>query len=174
MPRNIELKAVLPDLDAARAIAERLATEHLGRQHQLDTYFHTSRGRLKLREIDGSKAQLIWYARPDIEGAKGSDYQIHAVDDGPSLRALLSAALGVRVSVEKQRQIYLCDNVRIHLDRVVELGTFLEFEAVLPSAASDAQGFQQVEQLQRAFGIGPQQRVSGSYADLMLARLGKQ
>ena len=48
---NIELKARLRNLPAARQIAQRLATNYLGVQQQTDTYFHCTQARLKLREI---------------------------------------------------------------------------------------------------------------------------
>ena len=62
---NIELKARLNDLDAARAVAAAIATAQLPTQHQVDTYFHCCHGRLKLREIGGQPAQVVWYERPD-------------------------------------------------------------------------------------------------------------
>ena len=56
--RNIELKARLADLDAARKTAVAIATERLGTQHQVDTYFHCRHGRLKLRQIDRLMGQF--------------------------------------------------------------------------------------------------------------------
>jgi adenylate cyclase class IV len=74
--RNIELKARLDDYAAARRIASAIATKQLGEQHQIDTYFHCRHGRLKLRQIDGLRAELVWYARSDEHGPKQSDYQL--------------------------------------------------------------------------------------------------
>ena len=100
-------------------------------QHQIDTYFHCRHGRLKLRQIDGLRAELVWYARPDEEGPKPSDYQLVPLQNPETLKAALAAALGVRAVVEKRREIFLYHSVRIHLDDVVGLGHFIEFEAVL-------------------------------------------
>ena len=74
--RNIELKARLVDLDTARKVAAVIATKRLGPQHQIDTYFHCRHGRLKLRQIDGLRAELIWYARRRPGSPKPSDYQL--------------------------------------------------------------------------------------------------
>ena len=60
---NLEIKARCADLPAARAVAERLATRHLGIDEQTDTYFVTRKGRLKLRESSLSGGQLIPYLR---------------------------------------------------------------------------------------------------------------
>lgn len=165
--RNIELKARLTDVDAARKLAESVATERLAAQHQLDTYFHCRRGRLKLREIDGLSAQLISYARPDQPGPKPSEYLLVPISNPESLKAALSAALGVRVVVEKRREILLDHNVRIHLDEVVGLGRFIEFEAVLEGHVDDAAGQAQVDRLIELFGIESSDLLSGSYAEML-------
>jgi predicted adenylyl cyclase CyaB len=167
LARNIELKARLRDLAAAREVARRLATASLGIQQQTDTYFHCYHGRLKLREIGGQNAQLVCYERPDTPDAKGSDYRLIDVPDPAALKQALSSALGVRVVVAKRREIYLVNNVRIHLDEVAELGEFIEFEAVLSAGRDDASGHRQLAELQAAFGIQPDDLLAGSYADLL-------
>jgi predicted adenylyl cyclase CyaB len=171
--RNIELKARLPDLAAARGIAQRIATSYFGVEEQTDTYFHCAQGRLKLREIrsaDGAcKAQLIPYARSNQPDAKRSDYQLLEVSDHAGLKQALSTALGVSVVVVKLREIFLYGNVRIHLDQVTGLGTFIELEAVLGPDVDAATGHAQVANLRHQFGILPADQLSGSYADLVLA-----
>lgn len=164
--QNIELKARLTDVDRARRIATELATKRLEPQHQVDTYFHCRSGRLKLRQIDGLTAQLIWYERPDREGAKASDYRLVPVANPETLKAALAGALGIRSVVEKRREIFLWHNVRIHLDEVTGLGTFLEFEAVLGPAVAAAAGHAQVEELIGRFGIAHPDLVRGSYGEM--------
>jgi adenylate cyclase class 2 len=165
--RNIELKARLPDLDAARTVAQALATEPLGRQHQVDTYFRSRRGRLKLREIDGSSAQLVWYARPDEPGPKPSDYLLVPVAHLEALKAALEAALGIECVVDKRREIYLYESVRIHLDEVSGLGAFLEFEAVVGPNVDDAAAYGQLEHLTEQFSLAREDFLSESYADMV-------
>lgn len=164
--RNVELKARLASLERARAVAADLATDRLPDQHQVDTYFACRHGRLKLREIAGARTELIWYDRPDQTEPKPCRYLRLAVPDAAALKQALSAALGVRTVVDKDREIYLHHNVRIHLDRVRGLGTFLEFEAVLQPGDEVARGRQQVDWLREQFGISPGDLLTGSYADL--------
>ena len=164
--RNIELKTRLRDPAAARAVAEAVATSRLGVQHQVDTYFHCHNGRLKLRQIDGLSAQLVWYARPDEQGPKASDYRLVPVSNPETLKAALTAALGVRGVVEKRREVFLVDNVRIHLDDVVGLGHFLEFEAVLGAHHTDAHGHAQLDRLMQQFDIQPADLLEGSYGEM--------
>src|SRR5947207_1374897 len=118
MPRNIELKARLDDPAVATRVAEQLCGRVAKIERQLDTYFGSPHGRLKLREIDGHKAELIWYQRPDQAEAKASDYRIVPVADAAGLKQALGSALGIRGTVGKLRRIYLYKNVRIHLDEV--------------------------------------------------------
>ena len=164
--RNIELKARVSSLATVRKAAEQIATERLDTQRQVDTYFHCPNGRLKLREIDGQPAQLVWYARPDQEGPKASDYQLVPVADATALKTALSAALGVRVVVDKRREILMYHNVRIHLDEVAGLGQFVELEAVLGPETDDEAGRAQVDLLIEKLAICSDDLLAGSYSDM--------
>lgn len=163
--RNIELKARLPDIDRARAAARSIATASLPPQHQLDTYFSAAQGRLKLREIDGDVAQLVWYQRSDQPQSRGSNYLLVPVSDPAGTKQALASALGVVGVVEKQREIFLYQNVRIHLDCVVGRGTYLEFEAVLGPEQSDQSGHDQISLLRRHFEIADEDLLAASYGD---------
>ncbi|MBN2216285.1 MAG: class IV adenylate cyclase [Pirellulales bacterium] len=165
--RNIELKARVDDLDLARQTAEAIADKRLGARRQVDTYFRCHQGRLKLRQMDRSAAQLIWYARPDQPDAKASDYLVVPVANPETLKTALAAALGVLVIVEKHREAFLWKNVRIHLDRVEGLGDFLEFEAVLGPTDDDAVGRQRLAELTEQFRIDKEHLVPASYSDLL-------
>lgn len=165
--RNIELKAWLTDLEAAREIAARLATKRLGVEHQIDTYFAAAHGRLKLRQTNGLANTLIAYARADDAAAKPSDYHLVHVAHPETLKQALAAALGVVGIVDKRREIFLVENVRIHLDDVAGLGRFLEFEAVLTPGITESQGYAQLATLQASFGIETAALCVGSYRDLL-------
>jgi len=165
--RNIELKARLTDLAAARETARSIATKEIGLQVQTDTYFHCPNGRLKLRQIEHAPAHLVWYARPDTEGPKASDYRLVPVANPETLKAALSDEYGIWCVVRKHREIFLYHNVRIHLDEVEGLGTFLEFEAVLGGDVDDRQGHAQLAELRRQFSISDTDLLAVSYSDLL-------
>src|SRR4051794_41086966 len=116
--RNVEIKAV--DADPQRTLDAALAfgAQEQGLLRQRDTYFHAVKGRLKLREAPPDVAELIAYARSDLQGPKVSTYRRVPVLDAEALTAALADSLGVRVVVEKARRLLLWRNVRIHLDRV--------------------------------------------------------
>ena len=164
---NIEIKARCADLAAAREVAQRVATARVGLDRQVDTYFRTRAGRLKLRESALSGGQLVPYLRPDDEGPKRSDYQVVPVSDAVGLKRILGEILGVHAVVTKEREIFLCENVRIHLDRVEELGDFLELEAVTDGTeAAETEGRRKVAWLMKELGVREGDLVAVSYEGL--------
>jgi adenylate cyclase class 2 len=166
LKRNIELKARCVDLERARRAAESLGATFSGILDQCDTYFAAPHGRLKLRETAGLPAELIWYERPNDVESRASDYRLVRVDDARGLRDALTAALGGREVVRKRRELWLWENVRIHLDAVEGLGTFVEFEAVMTDGDDDAAGHAKLAKLRAALGIGEGDLIASSYADL--------
>jgi len=164
--RNVELKARCKDLARARSVVEDLGGRPAGVLEQTDTYFRARDGRLKLREIAGERAELIWYRRPDGADARVSDYVVAPVVDHPTLLRALGGALGIRRVVRKRREFLRWQNVRIHLDEVEDLGTFVELEAVLGPNDDEATGRERIERLRKLLGIRSRDRVAGSYGDL--------
>ena len=167
MRRNLELKARCTDLAAAATAAESLGATRQGLLVQTDTYFHVPHGRLKLREHEGGRAELIAYSRPDHPQFRSSEYQVVPVSNPIELKSALATALGVRGEVRKHRELYLWHNVRIHLDDVSGLGTFIEFEAVLEPGESEVESLGRLEVLTRALKIQPGDRIAVSYSDLL-------
>lgn len=165
--RNLEIKALCPDPAAFRAAAVALAGPAATVLNQIDTYFQVSAGRLKLREINDTSGELIYYHRPDDPAARLSHYQIVPVPDRAALKALLAAALGVRAVVRKRRELWLHENVRIHLDAVDGLGNFVELEAVLSADHGQAESRERLERMTSALGIRPEHRLAGSYGELV-------
>ncbi len=68
--KNIELKARCADLGAAREAALVAGARVVGVLNQIDTYFVVPHGRLKLREINGERAELIQYDRDNDPNAR--------------------------------------------------------------------------------------------------------
>ena len=70
--------------------------------------------------------------------------------------------------VDKIRTLYLFKNVRIHLDEVKKLGTYIELEAVIAENDQIPESQKLVEHLRNEFQI-PEENISPfSYADLLL------
>ena len=167
MSRNIEIKARTADLDAIRAAAIALGARHAVTEEQEDRYYELDGARrVKLRTVAGVRAELIQYCRPENEGVRQSDYEVTPVRDeevgvcrvpkGPPL-----------VVVRKRREVLLLDNVRIHLDSVESLGTFLELEAVVDDVHDEECCRRQVTDLLRDLGVGEMDLLRASYADML-------
>ena len=165
--RNIELKARCPDLESAREAARRLGAEFAGVLEQRDTYFVVPHGRLKLRQTAGRGAELVAYARANSAAVRGSDYRLVPIPDPAALLAALESSLGIRGDVVKTREVWMWQRVRIHLDRVARLGTFLEFEAVLDPSEPDDAGHRKIAALREALHVRDGDLIGTSYSDLL-------
>jgi predicted adenylyl cyclase CyaB len=166
--QNIELKARVDSLERIAETCRTLGAEPSGTLHQVDTYFHVSGGRLKLRDFRDGRAELIHYHRPDVEGPKRSDYEVVPTD--PALGAILGRALGTIATVEKRRDLWMWRNVRIHLDDVKRLGQFLEFEAVVSEAFPESICHAHVARLRDVFSIRDQDLLATSYLEMILSQ----
>ncbi len=164
---NIELKARCEDLARLREACRSLGAESQEPDRQLDTYFGVAHGRLKLRESLLSGAELIFYERADIAGPRESHWETCPVENADGLKAILKRVLGVRAAVTKRREIFLIGNVRVHLDKVQDLGSFVELEGLVEDPAELMEIDNEVRGLQRALGIDDRSLVKESYSDLI-------
>jgi adenylate cyclase class IV len=167
MPRNVEIKARVADLDAIERRARAIATHGPEEIFQDDTFFPCDRGRLKLRDFGDGRGQLIHYERADEAGPKLSDYSIASTADPASLRETLARASGIAGRVVKRRRLYLVDRTRVHLDQVEGLGAFVELEVVLRDAEAPEEGMAVARKLLEDLGIAEDQLVTGAYLDLL-------
>lgn len=171
MARNIEIKAHTPRAPEASAMAAALSAELSETIEQVDVFFRTEKGRLKLRILSSNHGKLIFYDRPDQAGPKISTYSISATDDPSSLRAVLSAAYGEDIVVQKVRTLLLLGRTRIHIDKVEKLGDFVELEVVLDDGDTIAAGMAEAYAIMDKLGIKESDLVEGAYADLLRAQV---
>jgi adenylate cyclase, class 2 len=174
MPTIVEIKARTHQAEKIIDILKSLNADYKGDDHQIDTYFRAPNGRLKLRE--GTIEQnLIHYQRKNQAGPKQSDVLLYACPAGSTLKAILTAAMGELVVVDKQRKIFFIGNVKFHVDYVERLGSFMEIEAI------DADGKTSIETLHKQcryymelFAIADDGLIQESYSDLLLARMSSE
>ena len=165
MPQNLEIKCAYQSLAKARSTARRIGASSKGTLRQIDTYFKVKSGRLKLREIDGRRFELIYYQRPNVRSSRYSEYAILNLEEPNSMKWLFRSILGVAVIVRKKRSLFLYKNARIHVDSVERLGTFIEFEVLVKHGKRQARDL--MRYLMREFGIDQKMLVGGSYSDLI-------
>jgi predicted adenylyl cyclase CyaB len=167
--RNIELKARDAAPERSLACCRELDAVDHGVLWQRDTYFPVASGRLKLREQRPGDAVLIHYDRADQPDQRESRYRLARVLDAEEARQALTDALGVTVTIVKQRHLFLWNNVRIHLDDVEGLGRFIELEAVAPPASDLENEWKQVALLRERLAITDENLVAAGYAQQMMA-----
>lgn len=168
--KNIEIKAKCADLRAAARAAKALGAQRVGVLHQTDTYFHVRSGRLKLREIRegrSRRAELIAYSRADRAMARESTYHVVPATDSGTMKSALDSALRIRAVVRKRRELWMYHNVRVHLDRVEGLGTFIEFEAVLGAGSDRSLSRKRLRELCKALRVERRDQLAQSYVDLL-------
>ena len=140
----------------------------IGEDHQIDTYFNVSAGRLKLREGNIENA-LIHYEREDFAGAKSSHVLLYQHQPDKTLKEILIKTLGVKAIVDKRRKIYFINNVKFHFDTVEGLGTFVEVEAIDKDGSIGKEKLQaQCDEYAALFNIAEEDFISVSYSDLIM------
>jgi adenylate cyclase len=170
MPRNIEIKARVHSMPELRQRASALADAGPTEIAQDDTFFHCDRGRLKLRAFSPDRGELIFYRRADASGPKESFYVLAPTADPDSLRDALTLAYGQSGRVIKQRTLFLVGRTRVHLDRVNDLGDFMELEVVLDDGESIDDGLAEATSLMEKLEIDTSHLVEGAYLDLLAGK----
>jgi len=168
---NIEIKAHTTGHTRIRKYLKDHSADFKGIDHQTDTYFCVPQGRLKIRE-GTVESCLVFYKRDDLPGPKRCNYHIVQFTPGAPeaarIKELLTASLGILCVVDKKREIYFIDQVKFHLDKVDNLGTFFEIEAIDTGGVGEETLIKQCEKYLNEIGIGEEQLVSVSYSDMIL------
>ena len=167
MPANIEIKARITDRETTIKLVELISDSQPVSIYQEDTFFFSPKGRLKLRVFADSSGELIYYERPDTCEPGLSEYQSTRLSDPEFVKKCFSEELGIRGTVRKQRILYMAGNTRIHLDKVHELGDFLELEVILGPDNTIEEGKEVAEELMSRLEIDPRNLISCAYIDLL-------
>ena len=165
--KNLELKVKYTDFTLAKKVCKCINAKNSGVLMQTDTFFNLNKSRLKLRNINNNKFELIYYNRTNTKTEKISEYEIIRMQDEMPVKKLLKEYLGVRGVVNKKRELYLYENVRIHLDTVRGLGRFLEFEIVCNNSKELNAAPEKMKKLKKIFEISPKDLISLSYIDML-------
>ena len=171
--QNFEIKARIDDIQFIRRVLSDDGAKFIGTDHQVDTYFRVSQGRLKIREGTIENC-IVWYNREDTTEPKKCEYHILQYEPGSSdlvsLKDMLCASLGILVCVEKTRDIFFVDNVKIHLDTVPELGEFVEIEAIGSDTLDQEMLRKQCAFFLNRLDIKKKWLIRQSYSDLLMEK----
>lgn len=167
MPRNVEIKARITDIEALAAKVVTFADQGPIELIQDDTFFRCDAGRLKLRAFSTEKGELIFYRRADQPGPKESFYVRSPTSAPETLREALSLAYGQNGRVQKHRTLFIVGRTRVHLDRVSGLGDFLELEVVLEDHEPSDVGMREAYELLTRLSVEEAQLIDSAYVDLL-------
>ncbi|HEM3633792.1 TPA: class IV adenylate cyclase, partial [Streptococcus suis] len=134
---------------------------------QRDIFYNFKFGRLKMRTINDTESELIFYIRQNIAGRKISKYKRIEIKKPHFVDLALSKLLGRIGEVNKKRTLYLKDNIRFHLDEVSNLGDFIEVEYVLPKDEAIESAEKKVDHLIKILKIQENDFIDVSYMDLL-------
>lgn len=168
--KNIELKIQVENFGEIFKSLKKIRAKNEGILQQTDTYFNCAKGRLKLREENNKKFQLVFYKRPDTKGAKVSDFYIinFSKQQAQALKASLKKAYGEKVIVKKERRLWKHKNTRIHLDSIEKLGTFLELETYVCKNIKEA--CQEYNEVARLLNLSKYKKLDKSYSDMLMRK----
>ncbi len=181
MATNLEFKAQCQALDSFYPRLADLNATHHETVHQIDTYFYMAaekcrtkseacEPRFKLREIDGmTEAWLIYYERPNQDASRYSQYQLCKINDPTALKTLLTAAFGIKTIVRKHREVWMFNHTRIHLDRVADLGQFVELETVFQGQA-ETEAVDEHQHVKTTLRLDTTEPIAVSYSDLIMRK----
>lgn len=168
--RIVEIKARCSDASRIREILKSRRADFRGIDHQVDTYFRTPRGRLKLREGQIENA-LIFYQRINQKNSKRCDAFLYQCPEPGLMKKILSVALGVLAVVDKTREIYFIENVKFHIDQVKGLGRFVEIEAQGRTPGCRITELRrQCDYYRGLLGIAPKDLLADSYSDQLICK----
>ena len=167
---NFEIKARCENISLARDFLISHNASLKGIDYQKDTYFNVAQGRLKIREGLVENC-IVYYERPDDLKPKKCSYDILQFETGnkelESIKKILISALGVKITVEKKREIYFIGNIKFHLDTIEGLGNFLEIEAIGSDDNEEKILPGQCERYLKELGIKNEDLIGVSYCDMM-------
>ncbi len=165
--QNIEYKTELRNPEIAPSICEALGARFIIELEQTDTYFRVPHGRLKKREAPGEPTEFIQYERKDSTLPKLSHFTIYSEE--MAIERFGTQPLPIWVIVKKKRKVYMLANVRIHIDQVEGLGSFLELEALVSREFNVVKCHEALNKLIKEFRPTLGEPIATGYADLIAA-----
>lgn len=169
MRHTIGLKARIDDRNDLIARVEELSDSGRVEITQSDTFFDCPQGTLKLRTRDEQEGRLMVHTPAPASEPGLSTYASTPTAEAATLRETLSLAYGVLGRVRIDRMLYVHDDTRIHLDRIEEVGDFIELEITLNDGESADIALRRAHGLMRRLGVGDSRLVDGTYLDISQA-----
>jgi len=169
--RTVTLKAHVDDLEKMEWALFKL-TESIGHLRTSEViYFDVPFGQMKLRinSPGQDRGELISYKQTNNVGPNFSEARVTEVHGVQRLRNTLALSLTELGTIFKKRRVFYKNNVRVNLDEVEGLGSFVDIDihAAGPKVSAD-ELLKQAEAVQKELAIKDSQLVPFSYFELYL------
>ena len=167
--QSVEWKAETRDPSIVRALVRRMGAVHASTVVHTDTYYRVIDGTLLKREIEGEAPEFIHYLRPNEVTPRHTRFTLYSQEQ--AAERFGQRPIPVWVLVEKRREIWLLDGVRVHLDSVEDLGSFVELEVLVTPGQSISACEAKIARLRAALGPFVGEPVAKGYAELLALEL---
>ncbi len=164
MPTNLELKIRVTSHQSLKKILEQIGAENKGMLNQKDVYYSIPNGLLKLR-IENRYESLILYNRNENDKNRWSDFEVLQFANAKGEK-FFNNLFDVEVIIKKKRELFYYDDTRIHLDKVNNLGKFLELETRVIKGKVDAK--KRFEKIISLLKLDESKQIRKSYKDLLM------
>jgi adenylate cyclase class 2 len=164
MPTNLELKIKVTSHQSIKKILAQIGAENKGMLKQKDVYYSIPNGLLKLR-IENGNESLIFYNRNENNKNRWSDFEFLKFTNSNGEK-FFSNLFDVEVIVKKKRELFYYDDTRIHLDKVNNLGKFLELETLVINGKVDAK--KRFAKTISLLKLDESKQIRKSYRDLLM------
>lgn len=163
---SVEYRAELRDAVFASSILRKLGATRIISLDIVDTYFNIPTGTLKQREAKSEPTDFIFYERKALASPRLCTFTIYSKEAAKERYGV--QPLPVLTRVMKHRSMYMLGNVRMHIDDVEDVGTFMEFETLVSREVNARKCHQLINGLRVKMAPLLGEPISQRYADLVL------
>lgn len=166
---NLEIKVAAPNTEEIKDKAIKIGAKNIAILSQIDTYFLVGKKRLKLRE-ERSTNYVVYYVRSSKENSKLSKYKIINIPKNLVwwVKKILSFIFGIKIIVNKKRNLFMYKNTRIHFDDVKNLGTYIELETVFNTEQKEDVLVAEHDFVIKSLSLDTLEKIPNSYSDVMI------
>lgn len=167
---NIELKVKVNNHRATINRLNSIGASKGEKLYQKDTYYNCTSNRIKVREINNNIYQLIVYKREDKSESKISNYKVDNISEekASQIKRILKRTRGESIQVYKIRELWIYKHTRVHLDKVKNLGYFIELETIVNNKNNMDYFVEEHRELIGLLKLNEYKKIKNSYSDLLI------
>ena len=177
---EVEVKARVKDMSMTERCLRDLGAIYEGCEMQQDTYYQAPHRNLdqtdeviRIRDIDAKNGCVLTYKGPRVINSVTTreEIEVRLLKNGKALKSIFEK-LGFKciLRIKKKRKMYKFKNIFIRLDRVEDLGMFVEIEAEAKDTAEKTKLSHQIYRTCEKLLIRTEDVKNKTYAELIFER----